>query len=116
MLSEEQLAEMNVYGAFGDLALVGEQEHTKRIEMQTAVVAAICPTVTDSEELKRIVNEDEVSLAFFTLARRQTRLDERQSADGYDSEDDLLLDSKLREIDSARCKVMSAVRKAAGLA
>lgn len=116
MLTEEKLAALNVDGAFGFLAMDDEKDPVKSIELQIEVVKAICPDVTDSEELKRIVTGEEVKEAFLTLARRQNILDKRQSEDGYDSEEDPLVHSMKKGIENAEDKVMSAVRKAAGLA
>lgn len=109
MLSEDQTvtAQMNRDAAFAKFLTNQDQE--TRME----VVAAICPSVTDSNVRKQIVDTYAVDLAFFTLERRQETYNKLFGGSDYDSDEDPAHTFWADHIELTRAKIVSAVRRAA---
>ena len=108
MLSDSQIAEMNLDASFGQFVYKQDKE------TKMAVVAAICPELAhDPESLEKILDNHPVDLAFFRLKRRQERFEEHTSKPGYDSEEDSGAAYWVRVCESARKEIVTAVRNAA---
>lgn len=108
MLSDSQIAEMNIDAAFGQFVFKQDKE------TRLAVVAAICPELAqDPESLEKILDNHPVDLAFFKLKRRQDKFEEHTSRPGYDSEEDSGAAYRVRVCESARKEILTAVRNAA---
>ena len=106
MLSDSQIAEMNIDAAFGQFVFKQDKE------TRLAVVAAICPELVSPAARQNILDNYQVQVAFFKLERRQKTDERRTSKEGYDSEDDLEADFWSRFLESTRQLVVTAVRAA----